>query len=947
MSKALAVVVGASLLVLMVWGGAAALSAKKKGNGTASSLRALVTRTNALPPKAFPRAKRLSLQRVAGHARLVAGRRPCGAVKDLARYRTILLGVRIKKGKKGARTGRRIAALGSLSLKASGQLLASKRTRRCGGGTKPSRLSNTKTRILKSDANGMRLRVQLPTLSFVPKTGGGRAWTQLVMPNANAPAGTPGEPGIPIASSIIGVPDGARLVVRSSDVDSYVLDGVNVFPSQPEPADAVTRAPNFNRPPFSAEPFTIDNKAYRARGLVPAQPADGDVLGQSRDLTIGDLTVPAVQYDPKAKKLRVLTSVDVSVVFRGGSHTFSDELGSPWERPQRRLAASLLNGAVVRPHGGIVVRPCGMEMLVITNSATRAAGDTFAAARNAAGLRTSIVETGGGPGQIGATTAAIQTYIRARLTAPFCIHPSYITIMGDDELVPTFPGIGGIVSDLQYSMRDDADELPDVAVGRILGDGQVQVGAAVAKIIGYETTAPGDAAFLNHAALAAQFQDTDDVGEVNDGQEDRTFIQFSETVRSGLVKRGVTVDRIYDDNPTTNPMRFNDGTSIPAALQKPTFPWDGDGADVSTSWNEGRFLIIHRDHGWSDGWGDPFFTTTEVEALRNGSLLPVVMSINCASAQYDTDETSFVQQALVKTDGGAVGVFGDTRNSPSWHNSQIGLGFVDALLPSVLPTEGPVAKQRVGDALVHGKLRLAGLAPPSGPGIVGGDGSTRNELYLWHYFGDPSMQMWGGGHPPIVFDPNLFKAVFKEEIGPPIPEPPPFWVEVNLPKELAGQPISLLRNGEVIGKALAGDGSVAIPASFGDGSVKPDELQIAVEADGAQPVTAPVDGVPKAPTTLQQNSCPTGSFAGSPLTVSGTLSGAPAGSPVEVTFTPPSDPPVVVQATTDAKGAWRASITPTANQTGTWSISSRYVGTSQYGESRAGPCTTVVISPIG
>ena len=60
---------------------------------------------------------------------------------------------------------------------------------------------------------------------------------------------------------------------------------------------------------------------------------------------------------------------------------------------------------------------------------------------------------------------------------------------------------------------------------------------------------------------------------------------------------------------------------------------------------------------------------------------------------------------------------------------------------------------------MSGKLRLAGLAPPSGPGIAGGDGNTRAELYLWHYFGDPTMQMWGGGGNPIIFNPNLFKAI--------------------------------------------------------------------------------------------------------------------------------------------------------------------------------------------
>lgn len=933
--RVLAIAISAAMLVSMAWGGAAAVSAKKKGNPTARALKTLVVRTNALPRNALPRAKRLRLQGAAKHARLVAGKRPCLAVRDLSRFRRVLLGVRVKKGKNGAKAAGRVAALGPISLKASSSLLASKRTKRCGGGTKPSRLTSTKWKILKSDANGMKLKVQLPTLHFVPRTGGGKTWTQLILPNTEAP-GDPGTPGIPIASNVIGVPNGAKLVVKSGDVDSYTLDGVDVFPAQPESVDALAKAPNFNKSPFAAKPFTLDDQAYKAKGLLPPSPADGAALGTSRDLTIGDIAVPAVQYDAKNHKLKVLTSVEVDVTFEGGPHTFSDELDSPWEQAQRRLAASLLNANAVNSKLSFILRRCGAEMLVITNPATRTAADTFATARRAAGFRTSVVETGAGAGQIGTTTTEIQAYIRARLTALLCIHPSYITIMGDDELVPTFPGINGIPSDLQYSMRDDADELPDVAVGRILGADQTQVGAAVAKIVGYETTAPtGD--FLTHATLAAQFQDTDGEGQVNDGRENRTFTQFAETVRSGLVKRGVTVDRIYGDEPETTPMQFNDGTNLPSSLLKPTFPWNGTGADVSAAWNAGRFLVIHRDHGWSDGWGTPFYTTDDVNALKNGALLPVVMSINCASAAYDVDEDSFVQSALVKPDGGAVGVFGDTRNSPSWHNSQIGLGFVDGLLPSVLPSEGPATSQRMGDALINGKLRLAGLAPPAS------DGSTRNELYLWHFFGDPSMQMWGGGKPPIVFNPNLFKAIYKEQIGPPGPEPPPFWVEINLPRELAGQPISLLRNGEVIGKALAGDGSAAIPASFGDGSVKPGELKIAVEADGAQPVNAPVDGIPKAPTSLQQ-SCPARGSTGAPLTVTGTLSGAPAGSQVDVTFTPPDgSDPVVVKATSAADGSWKASVTPTFNQPGTWSASSHYAGTAELAESNAGPCTTVVV----
>ena len=838
---------GASLLVLMLTvGGGQAFAAKSPS--AKASLKSLVRQTNALPAAAASAKKRRALERTAAHARRVAKQRPCASVADLARYRRVLRGIRVApkaKSKRRRRAVARLAALGPASLKASRGLLASKRTRRCGGGVKPSDLSNTRVKLLKSDANGLKLRVQLSQLRFVPETGGGRTFTKLVMPNTDSP-GAPGTPGIPVSSQILGVPDGAKLSVETSNVKKQTIDGVEVFPAQPDPLDAVSKPPSFSAPRFSEKPFELSSKAYSKNGLTPGP--DADALGQARDLNIGALQIPAARYNPVTDRLQVIKALDVEVKFEGGPHTFSDKLLSPWETAQARLAKGLLNSdAVTKLRNPIVFQPCGEELLVITNAATRSAANSYATARRAAGFRTSVRETGAGPGQIGTSAEQIQAFVRGRVNSPFCIRPSYVTIIGDDELVPTFTtGPGGIPSDNPYSTKNDSDELPDVAVGRILGNDLAQIDAALAKIVHYETSPP-TGPMLTRATLAAQFQDTDAGGEVNDGQEDRTFIQFAEKVRNGLARRGVTVDRIYDDSPDTDPQRFNDGTDLPASLKKPAFAWDGDGADVTAAWNEGRFMVIHRDHGWSDGWGHPFFTTTEVDALTNSNdNLPVVMSINCSSAAYDYDETSFVQSALVKPIGGSVGAFGDTRDSPSWHNSQIGLGFVDALLPSVLAGEGPDTKQRVGDALIHGKLRLAGLAPPSGPGIAGGDGATRNELYLWHYFGDPTMQMWGGGRPPIVFDPNRFRAIYRE-LAPPKPgDPPPFLVEITLPGGLAGQPISLLRNGEVIGKAFAGNGVAQVPATFNDGKPLPGELTVALEADGAAPVQFGVDGVPPA-----------------------------------------------------------------------------------------------------
>ena len=144
----------------------------------------------------------------------------------------------------------------------------------------------------------------------------------------------------------------------------------------------------------------------------------------------------------------------------------------------------------------------------------------------------------------------------------------------------------------------------------------------------------------------------------------------------------------------------------------------------------------------------------------------------------------------------------------------------------------------MGDALINGKLRLAGLAPPSGPGISGGDGNTRNEFYLWHFFGDPSMKMWGGGGDPIVFNPAQIKAVFKSQPeGPVPPNPPPYFVKVSLPAGLNGQPISLIHDGVVVGKAIVSGDQAEIPADFdGKQPNSSEQLQVALDADGSVPV---------------------------------------------------------------------------------------------------------------
>ena len=133
------------------------------------------------------------------------------------------------------------------------------------------------------------------------------------------------------------------------------------------------------------------------------------------------------------------------------------------------------------------------------------------------------------------------------------------------------------------------------------------------------------------------------------------------------------------------------------------FPWNGSTSDIVNAINDGRFLVLHRDHGWTDGWSSPSFATGDLAGLSNGALTPVVYSINCASGMFDNETLNPAAQVypyphsagdvswaetILRMQGGAVSVIGDTRVSPTWANSALTRGLFDATWPDVLPLDG-------------------------------------------------------------------------------------------------------------------------------------------------------------------------------------------------------------------------------------------------------------------
>jgi hypothetical protein len=955
----------ASLLLLAPLGAGPAVakkapSAKKQVN---RAFTLLVRDTRLVPKRAVKKRHRAALLKTAKRARRQARRRPCASIKTLRTYRRHLRRVRVKKyrtrdrrTKAGSPRGQLEARLVTLNA----ALLQTPKSKRCGGGRR-SRVDEAKATVLASTDRRLKMRLQLPPPQFVAHQVGGNDFVEMAMAGMDV-SGDIGDPGLPMKSTFFGIPRGANVDVDVSNVKGYTIPGVDLYPLQKQPVDQAPPTPKPDFTVFADQPFRMDSKAYRTNRLFPRQPADGGALGAMRDVLVGAASTAGGQYRPKSNKLKVFTSMDVTVNFTGDHKgLFGDsDLLSPWNHAFVDDYATLVNFALVRDRLERI-RPvfCGEELLIVTSSELRPAADTLADQRRAQGYVTAVREVGAGPGQIGTTPTQIQTFIRSRLNGSCLLQPSYVILFGNTAHVPTFlvpcspggnPDECNIASDLDYSLNGIGTDLfADVQLGRLPAPNLDSANALVTKLQTYATSSPappGDD-FFDHAAVTSYFQPPL-ICVLNEGAtgtpncdanhppvnahweidypantDTRGFTITAERIRNGIARDGYTVDRLYTtDDEDVIPLNYWNGTPIPDHLRRPAFDWDANTTDFFNAYNEGRFVILHRDHGWPDGWAEPTLHSGHVPLFTNGTQQPVVFGINCSSAAFDDPaHPSFVELQVLRPDGGAIAGFGDTRVSPSFPNNHMALGFFDALFPLTVADYGSDEEtRRLGDVLIRGKQYMATQEGFEWHGA----GDTYVEHYLYHLLGDPTMQMWA--NPPVRFDPSRFRGLIREyrEIKP-IPEPgdPPFYVRFEFPGEplAVGTLVTLVSGNEAIGRGIVGQDGTANVIPDGPASSQRN-LSISLQQDGAFPASEPVENPPpREQTGLKFNDPGSPSQTGNPNPFSGNLSPAFAGAKVRVVYTPvnPQNPNGVIEhtVTTDGQGVWNDQVSFQYNTTST------------------------------
>ncbi|MDP8200618.1 MAG: C25 family cysteine peptidase, partial [Candidatus Tenebribacter burtonii] len=616
------------------------------------------------------------------------------------------------------------------------------------------------TNMNYSTASALNVGIDIPEVKLTEREfRDGNTYSSIIFPNAGKLM--VGKPDVPGLANWILIPNGTNVSISTYPGTPLIFENVDLAPVQEEPFD------NVDSP---LPPFAKDQVVYSTDKNYPGLFAEVESTKRKRGQECTILWIYPYQYNPVERTLTVYPDLEVSVNFNGVIKPIPSNLKN--DKLLESLKGFAINAEEVlqAEESAETTKPArlertdGCELLIITDPSFSSAANTLADWKTKRGIFTTVVTTT----TTGSSVSQIENYIDNAYDN-WTPAPSYFLFIGDDEDIPA-QDVTFIPSDFYYADRDDpVDWVADLGYGRLSVDTSSQADSLVARIIRYERSPSTNSNYYDDILTAACFQDGEfwNLGastEAPDGIANRRFCKTSEDVRNYLhdeqgypwsQREYVAYNRVpvshpgeifpeyWSDNTQHSSFIFeNDdppdgGVEIPASMQKPTFPWDGNTTDISSAFNNGVFFALFRAHGYSGGWYDPDFFNGSVDALTNGEDRPIIWSITCQSGRFD-DTECFAEYWIRHTTGGSCGILAATRNSYSGPNDRLIWGMMNAIWPNFdtycsFSYGGSTPMYRMGDVKNYGMNYMSTHYPGS---------SREDTINLFHWFGDPTMEMW-------------------------------------------------------------------------------------------------------------------------------------------------------------------------------------------------------------
>ena len=528
-----------------------------------------------------------------------------------------------------------------------------------------------------------------------------------------------GNAELPVLEELINVPMSSEIAIQIINKEEKIISlsdyGIYDFiiPAQP----SISKSEN-------AEDVHFYNNAnyYQYEGFYSNKLITTEFLGKMRGQQLARISVSPFQYNPVTNELKVVTKMEVKVMFKNTDISAHLANKQRYYSPEfEHLYKSCLNYIPMQEKDVITTYP--VKYVIVSDPAFQSALQPLVQWKTKKGFM--VVEGYTNDPSVGSTTTSIRNFLKnmydnATANDPA---PTYVLFVGDDGQVPSF-STGNHLSDMYFCEFDgNGDFYPEMYYGRFSAVSAGDVEVQVHKTLTHEQYTFADPSFLDEVVLVAgvdaAMAPTYGNGQINYGTDNYFNIAHGLTVHNYLYGSGT---------PITSNM-----SSASAAII----------SDISA----GAGFANYTAHCGSSGWSDPSFSTSDVPGLQNNDEYGFMIGNCCQSNKFDVS-VCFGESLLRANNKGAVGYIGGSNNT-YWNEDfwwAVGNGSISAnptyagtglgLFDCMMHENG---EQQADWFITAGQLIHSGnLAVTQ----AGGDEQYYWEIY--HLMGDPSLMPYMG-----------------------------------------------------------------------------------------------------------------------------------------------------------------------------------------------------------
>ena len=504
-----------------------------------------------------------------------------------------------------------------------------------------------------------------------------------------------GAPQLPYEVIPVMIGDLAEMTVNVTNAAYVDYENVEVAPSKG----------NFSRQINPEDvPYTY-GEMYSQNAFWPAAQATLEAPYIIRDFRGQNIWVRPFAYNPVTKTLRVYTSMTVVMtkVSDNGENQMSARKATTKVAPEFKAAyerrfINFDQAAKDYPF----VEDAG-EMLVICADQFMTSMQPLVDWKNISGRPTTMVSVTAAGGN---SDTQIKSYITNMYNDPNH-NLTYVLFVGDYEHI-TPHSLGSERSDNWFGQLEGTDHYPEVFIGRFSVQTDAHVTSQVNKVLYYERDLQGGVNWVDKGMGIGYYG----AGSGHYGEDD---YQHIDCIRDTLLH--------YTYTTVTEHHGGSGG--------------DASVSTISGTTNQGISIINYCNHGSETSWGVANYSTSNVNALTNDNMWPVVWSVACLNGKFNY--------------GGASGeCFGEawmraTNNSTGVPTGAIGGMFSWMSQPWIPPMYGQdemidiLCGWRSADQFNH---TLGGASLNGDMAVIDKSGSSGYDTHdTWILFGDPTTML--------------------------------------------------------------------------------------------------------------------------------------------------------------------------------------------------------------